>query len=90
VVIRAYSAKAGTELVLEVEDDGPGIPAEKREIILARGERADPSVPGHGIGLAVVKGLVEENYQGRFEIRAGELGGALVRVRLPIGNIGHG
>lgn len=70
-------------LVLEVEDDGPGIPPQQRRIILERGERADAEVAGQGIGLAVVRELVEEIYQGRLEIADGELGGTCVRVTLP-------
>ena len=35
-----------------------------------------------GIGLAVVRDLVEEVYYGRLEIGQGELGGARVRARL--------
>ncbi len=45
-------------------------------------QRADPTVAGHGIGLAVVRDLVEEVYYGRLDISRGELGGALVRARL--------
>jgi C4-dicarboxylate-specific signal transduction histidine kinase len=57
VVMRAYPADhdGRTELVVEVEDDGPGIPPEQAPLLLGRGQRADPSVAGHGIGLAVVR-----------------------------------
>ena len=71
-------------LVVEVEDDGPGIPAELVDDILARGGRADPDVPGQGIGLAVVVQLVREAHGGELKIEASPtLGGALVRARLP-------
>lgn len=74
---------AATRLVIEVEDDGPGIPEDQRQRILARGQRADPNTPGHGIGLAVVRDLVEDVYQGRLAIaRSDELGGTRVRVEL--------
>ena len=84
VVMRAYPADRDgrTELVVEVEDDGPGIPAEQAPLLLGRGQRADPAVAGHGIGLAVVRDLVEEVYYGRLDIGRGSLGGALVRARL--------
>lgn len=84
VVVRARPASQGgrTELVVEVEDDGPGIPAEQAPLLLDRGQRADPMVAGHGIGLAVVRDLVEEVYYGRLDIGRGTLGGALVRARL--------
>ena len=71
-------------LVVEVEDDGPGIPAELVDDILARGGRADPDVPGQGIGLAVVVQLVREAHGGELKIEASPtLGGALVRAWLP-------
>ncbi len=84
VVVRAHPAAHGDrmELVVEVEDDGPGIPAEQAPLLLGRGQRADPTVAGHGIGLAVVRDLVEEIYYGRLDIGRGALGGALVRARL--------
>lgn len=84
VVMRAYPAKRDgrAELVLEVEDDGPGIPPEQAPQLLGRGQRADLTVAGHGIGLAVVRDLVEEVYYGRLVIERGALGGALVKARL--------
>ena len=84
VVVRACLAEQGgrAELVVEVEDDGPGIPAEQAPLLLNRGQRADLTVAGHGIGLAVVRDLVEEVYYGRLDLSRGELGGALVRARL--------
>lgn len=84
VVVRAHPADHGgrRELVIEVEDDGPGIPEGQAPLLLGRGQRADPSVAGHGIGLAVVRDLVEEVYYGRLDIDRSTLGGARVRARL--------
>ncbi len=84
--LKAYNRK-GQEtgvksLVLEVEDDGPGIPVNARATILDRGVRADSFTQGHGIGLAVVRELVEEVYSGRLEIGDSSLGGASVKVSL--------
>lgn len=45
-------------VLLEIEDDGPGIPAEKLADILKRGVRADENIHGHGIGMAVVNELI--------------------------------
>jgi Signal transduction histidine kinase len=45
-------------ILLEIEDDGPGIPAGKLLEILKRGVRADENIHGHGIGMAVVYELV--------------------------------
>ena len=45
-------------LLLEIEDDGAGIPEQKLDEILQRGVRADENIQGHGIGMAVVNELV--------------------------------
>jgi two-component system sensor histidine kinase PhoQ len=85
VAVRAFLAAAAlpdSELVLEIEDDGPGIPVGKRHAIVTRGARADPDTSGHGIGLAVVSNIVEEVYRGSLEIEDAPRGGTRVRARL--------
>lgn len=46
-------------IILQIEDDGPGIPENKLDDILQRGVRADENIHGHGIGMAVVNELTE-------------------------------
>lgn len=66
-----------------VDDDGPGIPAEKVERLLQRGVRGDERVQGHGIGLAIVQDIVTA-YHGELKVsRAPDLGGARFAVRIP-------
>ncbi len=69
-------------LVLEIEDDGSGIPPAERARVLERGVRADESVAGQGIGLAVAREIAAA-YSGTLEIGESRLGGARVCVRLP-------
>ena len=69
---------------LEVEDDGPGIDASRRDQLLQRGVRGDERVEGHGLGLAIVQELVTA-YGGTVQIRESGLGGASVRIDLPPG-----
>ncbi|TPW17098.1 MAG: two-component system OmpR family sensor histidine kinase PhoQ, partial [Halothiobacillaceae bacterium] len=64
-------------LTVTIEDDGPGIPEEKARLVLQRGGRADEQVGGHGIGLAVVRDIVQL-YDGQLEIAKSTLGGARV------------
>jgi two-component system, OmpR family, sensor histidine kinase PhoQ len=75
---------AGTRerLSLVVEDDGPGISEEDRARVLQRGVRTDESVPGHGLGLAMVRDTVDL-YGGSLSIDASPLGGARFSLRLP-------
>ena len=66
-----------------VEDDGPGIPAEERGKLFERGVRLDTGKPGTGLGLAIVRDVVEI-YEGTVSLEESEdLGGLLVRLRLP-------
>jgi two-component system sensor histidine kinase PhoQ len=69
-------------LVLEVEDDGVGIPPAERLRVMQRGVRADESVAGQGIGLSVAREIAAA-YGGTLEIGESRLGGARVCVRLP-------
>jgi two-component system sensor histidine kinase PhoQ len=85
VLLRAASddgAGPRERLQIVVEDDGPGISAEDRARVLERGVRADEKVPGHGLGLAMVRDTVEM-YGGRLSIDSSPLGGARLEVRLP-------
>lgn len=66
-----------------VEDDGAGIPEADRTRIFDRGVRLDSGKPGTGLGLAIVRD-VAEIYQGSVALEESEdLGGLLVRLRLP-------
>jgi two-component system sensor histidine kinase PhoQ len=73
---------ARDRLVVTVDDDGPGISTEDQSRVGQRGVRADESVPGHGIGLAMVRDTVDL-YGGRFTIDASDLGGASISLTLP-------
>lgn len=72
-------------VLLAVDDDGPGIPADKVALVLQRGVRGDERVHGHGIGLAIVQDIVRA-YRATLEVKVSEeLGGARFEVRLPPG-----
>lgn len=62
-----------------IEDDGPGVAPEQAERMLSRGVRLDESTPGHGIGMAIVRDIVQA-YEGHLEIAGSALGGAKVCV----------
>jgi two-component system, OmpR family, sensor histidine kinase PhoQ len=68
-------------LLLNVDDDGPGIPATQVARLLERGARADEAMPGHGIGLAVVREICEA-YGGELLVMRSSLGGARFQLRL--------
>lgn len=66
-------------LHLVVEDDGPGIPESKRDLIFLRGQRADTMRPGQGLGLAVARDILEQ-YDGDIITATSQLGGARMEV----------
>jgi two-component system sensor histidine kinase PhoQ len=71
------------KLLIHIEDDGPGIPKDKRDHLLERGTRLDSYKEGQGIGMAVVADLVSA-YQGQLEIKQSDLGGAKLTLIFPI------
>lgn len=86
---RVYiSIAAEPGLVCTVEDDGPGCPPEALAYLGTRGLRADESVQGHGLGLAIVSDIVAD-YGGEISFGQSEvLGGFAVRLRLPPQRLG--
>jgi signal transduction histidine kinase len=67
---------------ISVDDDGPGIATADRERVFAFGERAETAAPGSGIGLAVVR-LMLERAGGRVELEKSPFGGARFVVTVP-------
>ena len=76
------STASDETIVLDVDDDGPGLAPELRLDVLRRGVRADEATPGSGLGLAIVRDLAEL-HGGSIELDASPLGGLRARLRLP-------
>jgi signal transduction histidine kinase len=72
----------GSTVSIVVDDDGPGLPPDKRSIVLQRGVRADEAAPGSGFGLAIVREIAEL-YGGSIELDASPLGGLRATLTLP-------
>lgn len=88
IVLRLASKENDGEAVVEVADDGPGLPREAREEIFGRffrgvGPSDTAAVPGTGLGLSIVR-AVAESHHGTVEALESESGGALFRVHLPL------
>jgi two-component system sensor histidine kinase PhoQ len=79
VRLRAVRQAAGA-LELIIDDDGPGIPEAQRRAVLERGVRTDSAVPGHGLGLDMVRETVRL-HQGELHLETGEWGGLRVVLR---------
>ena len=79
-------ADLGDDVVLTVDDDGPGIPESERERVLQRFVRLDEARSrddgGSGLGLSIVDEVVRA-HGGSMSITRSPLGGARIEVRLP-------
>lgn len=73
--IGASRSEAGVRF--SVEDEGPGIPEERRELVFERFYRSDRSEKGLGLGLAIVRGIIE-GHGGRIWIESGKTGARFV------------
>ncbi|MEI9995673.1 MAG: sensor histidine kinase [Rhizomicrobium sp.] len=80
--VRIGAVPAGSVFTLVIEDDGPGLTPEERDLVGERGERLDESVPGTGLGLAIVRD-VAKLYGGSLELGPSALGGLGARLSLP-------
>lgn len=69
-------------LELCIEDDGPGVSADKIGQLMSRGERLDESTVGHGLGLSIVSEIIRQ-YKGVFELLSSEMGGLHAHLLLP-------
>jgi len=81
--VRVRALGVGPErLRLTVEDDGPGLPPERREEVVRRGARLDENAPGSGLGLSIIDELARA-YRGSLSLGISSLGGLAVQIDLP-------
>ena len=91
VTVRIVADPFGQVLVLQVEDNGPGIPEAERELVFQPFYRAlGTNVDGSGLGLAIVKEIADRHSAqltvepARLSPGAGERPGTLFTVRFPV------
>lgn len=86
--VHVTTKRSGTEAILTVADNGPGIAEADQPHVFERFYRADKarsSASGHtGLGLAIVKSIVD-NHGGAIEVTSRPGEGARFVVRLPVG-----
>ena len=75
--IGIFAKGNSSNLYLSIEDDGPGMTAKQKMQLVRRGERADTTIPGQGIGLAVVSDI-SASYGGELILEDSKLGGLKV------------
>lgn len=82
--VEIHAHTDGATLAIALDDDGPGLDAQRRDAVMRRGVRADEQVPGSGLGLAIVDDLARL-YGGTVELLDSPLGGLRAALTLPAG-----
>lgn len=80
--VRLAITQADARVILMVDDDGPGIDPARRDQVLNRGTRLDEQVAGHGLGLGIVRDIVD-HLAGTLSLERSPLGGLRVVISLP-------
>ena len=78
VIVRVIGAS------VEVEDNGPGIPTEEHERVLEPFHRLQPRSSGAGLGLNLVKQIMD-HHRGRITIATAPGGGTIIRLEFIAG-----
>lgn len=81
VVVRSKSSI--DHAILEICDDGPGIPTEELQSLGKRGVRLDETLPGSGLGLAIAGEILDIN-RGSMAFKEAPGGGLIVILTLPL------
>lgn len=85
--IRVDAFSSDGTAILEIHDNGPGIPKRHEETIWERFERGthryDATIPGSGVGLPIARALIEAHGGTITQHRSTHLGGACFMVSLP-------
>lgn len=83
----AASTESSRQVRIIVEDDGAGLTPEQAEQVLRRGVRLDEKTPGSGLGLDIVKELVDV-YGGSLTLTRSNMGGLKATLLLPAARSG--
>lgn len=78
--VRVQALLRNGQLLITIDDDGPGLDSDQHGEVLQRGVRADEKTPGSGLGLAIVKDLVDL-YDGHIDLAQSPQGGLRVILR---------
>ena len=90
--VRATCEERESDVILTLDDSGPGIPAEKRASVMSRftqlhsaGEPQSSPAKGFGLGMTIITSVVSQ-LEGSIDLSESSLGGLRVTIRLPSAN----
>lgn len=75
-------SESSDQLIIIVEDDGPGVSTDSLPTLGTRGVRLDEQTPGHGLGLAIAREITER-YGGNLSFSIRARGGLTVTTLIP-------
>ena len=78
----SVSVSKGNAILIQVEDDGPGVAEDQLITLGQRGVRLDEQKQGSGLGLAIARDVAEA-YHGVLSFAQSPMGGLAVTVRIP-------
>ncbi len=82
IQLRTY--QQGDNVICEIQDDGPGIPADIRSRIFDPFFTTKPPGKGTGLGLSISYNIIVNQHQGVLSVECPDSGGTLFRIRLPL------
>jgi signal transduction histidine kinase len=80
--IRAKTEQFTDKVIIEVQDHGPGIPADKQPYLFNRWYKTNDQAKGNGLGLAIAREFTEAQH-GTIQVESVEGQGTTFRVILP-------
>ena len=88
--IEIRARREGAEVLVQVDDHGPGLPPGREEAVFEKFERGqrESATPGVGLGLAICRAIVQAHggrIQGQNRLQGDQVVGARFTLRLPVG-----
>ncbi|MDX7985791.1 two-component system sensor histidine kinase PhoQ [Xenorhabdus sp. 12] len=87
--VEVIASMGENSVTIIVDDDGPGVPPDKHEMIFQRGLRADTLRSGQGLGLSIASEIVGQ-YDGDISIEDSPLGGTRMKIVFRAQQINNG
>ena len=85
--VSLLAERRSNQIYIQIDDDGPGIPADRRTEMFQPFRRMDdargPDTGGAGLGLTIARDVIRR-HGGEIRLGASEMGGLRVELRLPV------
>ncbi len=86
IIVEQTRVSGQKKVLIAINDDGRGLNETEMKAVLRRGVRLDEKTPGSGLGLDIVKELVDV-YGGTLSLHPSPQGGLEVRLVLPVAGV---